>query len=417
MLREANKPGNVEVVVDYYDREEQRLFQQGNYPTQIANIAGRRIQIPIAEFLTYSLFYLKEHQSRTHPDIAAVARHVDRADAELSVWVQWDGKSLRVNDDSDSLDNSITRRLGDAVGMAVANDIHGLNDADWNFIKEKPGAGGVRTLDWHFASDGKQHIEIETKGRVIADSSRLTGLIGAYNSIKAKKVAAAKPGYHRPRALRYGTILAIDKIPGSTMHCRLVDPEGSPSKGDPKASRLNNRLSWATNIVAIISRRSSFTVGLNNRLAALERLDDPFALSGVPLLKGDGTPMDLDPQRETTYSPFFQYRSTVHHEPFGGVVARFDKDHLLFFGLHEDWLSVLAKQDFMKVLSMTFRPGTLETKVHCVMSRRRFEEAKLKGRIPVSEAENPSVSFTLPAVIHTSAGGMAFGLVTLPPLK
>jgi hypothetical protein len=414
MLREANRPGNVEVAVEYYDAAERAAFLDGRYPAQIANIAGRRIQVPISEILTYSLFYLKQHQSRTHPDIAAVARKVDRADAELSEWVQWDGNSLRVNDDSDSLDTSITRRLGDAVGMAVANDIHGLNDADWDFIEERPGRGGTMTLDWHVASDGDQHIEVETKGRVIADSAMLTGLKGAYDSIKAKKAAAAQPGYHRPPALRYGTILAIDKNPGSTMHCRLVDPDGSSIKRDPKASRLINRVSWAINIVAIISRRSSFTVALNNRLAALEKLDDPFVLSGVPLLKGDGTTMDLDPKRETSYSPFFQHRSTVDEKPYGGVVTKFDKDHLLFFGLHEDWLSALAKQNFTKVLSMSFKPGTMQTKVHCLMSRRQFKQAKLKNRIEVSEGDSPSVFFSLPSVIHTSAAGMAFGLVSLP---
>lgn len=417
MLREANRPGNIEVAVEYYDASERALFLNGRYPAEIANIAGRRIQIPISEFLTYSLFYLKQHQSRKYPNISAVARKIDRADAELSEWVQWDGNSLRVNDDSDSLDTSITRRLGDAVGMAVANDIHGLNDADWDFIEERPGRGGIMTLDWHVASDGNQHIEVESKGRVIANSSTLRGLSGAFDSIKAKKSAAAQPGYHRPPALRYGTILAIDKNPGSTMHCRLVDPDGSPSKRDPKTSRLINRLSWAINIVAIISRRSSLTVALNNRLAVLEKLHDPFVLADVPLLKGDGTTMDLDPKKETSYSPFFQYRSTVDGEPYGGVVTNFDKDHLLFFGLHEDWLCALAKQNFTKVLAMSFKPRTMQIKVHCVMSRRQFKELKLMNRIEVPEGESPSVSFVLPSVIHTSKAGMAFGLVSLPLIK
>ncbi|MFO1483875.1 MAG: hypothetical protein U1F71_10995 [Verrucomicrobiaceae bacterium] len=412
MLREANRPGFVEVAVEYYNAAEQAAFLAGRYPARIANIVGRRALIPISEFLTYSLFYLKQHQSRTHPDIAAIARRVDRADTELSEWVQWDGNSLRVHDQCDSLDTSITRRLGDAVGLAVANDIHGLNDADWDFIEER---AGVKTLDWHIASDGNQHIEVEAKGRVIADASMLTGLKGAYDSIKEKKAAAQQPGYHRAPALRYGTILAIDQKPASTMYCRLVDPDGSPTKRDPKATRLINRLTWAINIVAIISRRSSFTVALNNRLAALEKLDDPFVLSGVPLLKGDGTKMDLDPKRETSYSPFFQYRSTVDGQPYGGVVTKFDKDHLLFLGLHEDWLSALGNQDFTKVLLMSFKPGTMQTKVHCVMSRRQFKQAELKDRIDVSEEESQSVSFRLPSVIHTSAAGMAFGLVNLPP--
>lgn len=411
MLREANRPGHVEVAVEYYNDEEQHAFTSGRYPDKIKDVAGSRIQVPIAEFLTYYLFDDKEHAAHP-PTIEELRAKISTADQELSKWVEWDGASLRVRDEWRTMNIAVTKKMGDAVALAVANRIHGLSDADWSYIEKSK----VKTMDWHFASDGVNHIEVEAKGCFVDDAANLTGLYDAKQHIKEKKKAALEPGYHRPAALRYGTILAIDQNPDSVMHCRLVDPEGSSIQRDPRATRLIHRLRWAASLVATITSRSPFTVAINNRLAALEDLDNPFALAERPLVKGDGSPFNVAPKPGNSGSPFFMYRSTVNGSDYGGIVFPYDPGHLMFLGLHERWLSAVADQDFEQILRMNFPTKTIKAEVSCIMSWRRFNSANLQNRI--KPTGNPKTDqnafFRLPAVIQQSQGGMAFGLVSLP---
>ena len=412
MLEPSSPPDHVRVRVDYYDEAEGKAFSSGAYPAQVDQIARTVIEIPMAEFLTYYQFEDKEH--RLVPTTLDELRDqvLDTWNG-LRKWVSFENGSILVKPAFHTLPTGITKQLGDAVSMAVANRIHDLTEADWGYIPRAK----VKTLDWWFASDGKNLIEIEAKGRFVHDASRLSELSDQRRKIREKKKDAAAPDYHRPPALRYGTILAIDSNAEGIAHCRLVDPDGTASDLDPMAMRLLHRLRWARNLVGVISRRSDLTVALANRLAALEQMESPWVMNEVPLERGSGEPIDLEPADPTQYSSFFAERSVVEGGPIGGVVTRIYDTHLLFIGIHEDWLTSLARQDFDQIMSLKFEAKTLlDAKLFCMMSRSQMEREGLGTLLQRvgDEKSGSMLTFRLPATIHLSPSGFAFGFARLP---
>lgn len=400
-------PEHVRVAVDYYDKAEAKAFSSGAYPHRVRDFAQTTIEIPIAEFLTYYQFEDKEHQV-TPPTLEELRDQVLQTWDGLKKWVSFENGSILVRPAFHTLPNGITKQLGDAVSMAVANRIHNLTEADWGYIPRAK----KKTMDWWFASDGKNLIEIEAKGSFVRDASMLTELSHQRRKIREKKKEATEPDYHRPPALRYGTILAIDSNPEGMAHCRLVDPEGTVSDFDPMTMRLLHRLRWARNLVGVISRRSDLTVALANRLAALERMESPWSMNEVPLERGSGEPIDLEPSDPTNYSSFFAERSVVNHEPIGGMVTRIYDTHLLFIGIHEDWLTSLARQDFDRIISLKFEAKTLlDATLFCTMSRSQMEREGLEMLLEREgdEESGSMVKFWLPATIHLSPSGFAFG--------
>ena len=149
----------VKVAVAFYDdAEKQKLLK---YPTHAAmeSLVKSGLEIPTEEFLTYYLFHKKRPGKEGWRKYGDVGRKIGHALAELSEWVDFNGKSVSTPSDLAGQDRAITERIGESIGLSVVSHIHGLTAADWDRIP----IGRYSSFDYQIASDGKYIIQMEAK--------------------------------------------------------------------------------------------------------------------------------------------------------------------------------------------------------------------------------------------------------------
>lgn len=405
-----NPHATIAIDVRFYDEEEKKAFESWANAARITSITGTIIKVPVAEFLAYFLIHRKGLSPLRYPNLNAVKQEIQKGSNDLEDWVSYDGKTLHVRTDTEKLEGSFTEHLGEAAGLAVANRIHHLNEADWIPIPIFAGKNGRKTFDWSYASDGKSFIEMEAKGSFCERTDRLAGLSGHKASIKAKKLDLAKPGHPRfnQRALRYGTITSIGKDPNSLLTVRLVDPEGEIYDRTPQDARILKRLRWASWIIRLIAGRTHLSVALQNRLTVLETSQNPGNFGGHPLLGGTGKAME----GESFIERFFMNHSTSKELNAAGVLTDFDKDYLLFIGLAREWFSPLIHQKFGDLTELKFGPTSAETMIDCVVTDHQIE-TEFREILPFDKLRSGGFHrFKRAAVLHRSAAGFVFGLVS-----
>ena len=190
--------GFVQVEVRYYDDEqkEKLLF----YPSakKQKEIVDGTIKIPTEEFLTYYLFHKKRPGKVGFRSYSELGSKIGVALADLEGFIQFNGDSISVPEDVGYQDNAIAEHIGESIGLSVINRIHGLTEADWDKIPEIRGSKGEKTFDYQVASDGKNTIEVETKGSCPYDSAVKTSSIRSHKrSILEKKTAIKGVTYQR----------------------------------------------------------------------------------------------------------------------------------------------------------------------------------------------------------------------------
>lgn len=156
----------IAVEVDYFD--ERAKAELSSYPThaEIADIAGKTTHIATGEILTYFLF----HKPRLHGDglshYQSLTKEQYSAIAMLDRYVEPNGTSLCIATES-RVGTYIPEYLGEAVGLAMINRLHGMTEADWKRIEQEHGRRAAPTFDYEHelkASDGKSIIQLEAKG-------------------------------------------------------------------------------------------------------------------------------------------------------------------------------------------------------------------------------------------------------------
>jgi hypothetical protein len=398
--------------VRYYDRTEKDKFDGWSNASKINSVAGHLIRVPVAEFLTYFIFHKKKHKPARYPSITEVKAAVAKAEALLEEWISYNGKSLHVADDCQSLPTGITEYLGDAAAMTVANRIHGFTEADWTDIKELRGRGkSFETLDWEYASDGYQIVEIEAKGAFCDRVNKRAEVSMHKASIVSKKAASTDPKHphFKATAIRYGMIASISQDPESLLTVRLVDPPGDDYERTPFDIQILKRLTWIASVIRIIGPRTHLSVALLNRIAALERATDLEKFDGVSLLGGSGNVLGGS---ENDTDRFFLHRSYSREFNAAGVVTNYDKKHLLFLGISRKWIAPIVRQQFKALSALHFDARSASTIVNCVITRHQLESEGFGGQIEDETEEGNHVSFTRKAVLHQSLGGLVFGLVS-----
>lgn len=400
---------DISIDVKFYDEQERKDFGKWANATTIETVAGHTIQVPVAEFLAYFLIHRKGLSPVLYPNLDALKAVIKKGSENLTEWISYNGKSLHVTPDVELLESSFTEHLGEAAGLSVANRIHNLTEADWVKIPAIPGSKGRKTLDWKYASDEMNFVELETKGSFCVRADRLSGLSAHKADIKAKKSDSEKKchPYFNQRALRYGTITSISKDPESTLTVRLVDPEGDTHERTAHDARIVKRLAWASWIISLIVRRTHLSVALQNRMAVLQRVEELARYNGLPLLGGARNSMS----GKMFIERILFFRSTPQEFPAPGVLTEFNEEHLLFIGLDRKWFLPLIQQQFDELSKMSFPPRSQATKIDCVVSPLQMkslfsdvpQQRKLRG--------GRFVRFERNAVLHQSPAGLVFGLV------
>jgi len=414
---------HVEVEVEYYDQKDQNLL--AHYPTakEIGTIVQNGLKIPIPEFLTYYLFHRKRHGIEGLGDYSELSQNIGSALSNLEHFVEFNGNSISAAKGIGTQLNEITEHVGESIGLSVISSIHGLTEADWDKIPESRGPHALPSLDYEIvASDGKDIIQVETKGSFVKDNTQKTGSIYTHrSSIRRKKEKISeslkKGSYPYPANIRYGTIVAFDSRSQGVLKCWIADPEADIHRMNPLQFRILSRIKFLRDWISFLSPRSQLASALATRVAALESLDDPSELDNIPLIKRYNEPFDLVPFSHTyRLSTWLANKSRVSDRAVGGIALPLRKGLVFFLGIREELVMMAQKQGFEEITEYRAETGTTYEKVECVVSKGRFREFDLPGEFKDSVRESGGyVRFFLRGQIHYSAGGVAFGLLSIEP--
>lgn len=410
--------GSIRVDVGYYSQKDQENLLR--YPTAegVRRVVATPLEIPTAEFLSYYLFHRKRLGTGDYRDLQRIKDRLDSAIAQLDGCVRWNGISLvRPREATGSL-HEVSEHLGEAVGLAVVRRIHDLEltEADWALIPENSGPTAIPSLDFSFASDGRQLIEVETKGSTVHDNRMKPSAVHQHrSSIRRKKSGLERvetTSQMGPKPLRYGTIVALDGREDGILRCWLTDPPAEETLLLPRAVRLLRRLAFLESWLRLVHPRSDLAVAVTNRNAALRALQDPFQLDGVRLLMRDGRTFAGDGEFEELN--FFGTRSRVVDGSAGGRVLVLNSKRLAFLGIRADLVELSYEQDFEHLLRWNFEPGSLEKTVEVVMTERQVKNSVLPSRIKDLASDRGYARFELSGQLHYSPAGLVFGVLEIP---
>lgn len=418
-LIENLEQDTVRIDVEFYTSEEMRKLRSFPSWDGIHDVVEDPIEIPSSELLTYYLFNTKRALPDRYGNYDEISSDIGSLLGPLEQYVDFNGSSVSVPSQVANMPDHVTEHLGEAIGLSVINRIHGLTEADWSPIEPRGGPDAVSTLDYQFASDGRNLIQVENKGTVIEDNRDKSDSVYQHKSrISDKKGEIRRldrrDAYPHEVGICYGTIAAPDRRSQSVAKCWLADPDPQVPEGPPAEWRLLKRLYFISEWVSFLSPRSQIASALRTRVHALRAIENPFELDGVPLREARGDPFGYvsDPFRGQGRT-FMDYKSQVVDEPSGGHVVQLDSTRLLLVGIREDLIEMAETQDFSEIEEYKFAARSQEDMVLCLVSERRFQDMDLPENITdIAEQRGGYYRFYLPGRIYRSPGGLVFG--TLP---
>lgn len=417
-------PAHATIVVDvqFYDTEEKRKLLDYHTAAVMQRLVADPIEVPKAEFLTYYLFHRIKLGTADYQDYQSVAKRLYLWLGAIGECIDYQGNSVRTPEGAARQLTEVSEHIGEAIGLAVMNRIHGLTEADWRPIPEQRGRGAAPSFDFQLASDGESFIQVETKGSSVYDNRVLSEAVKAQkrkiDEKKQKLSALTKQGNDpHPASLRYGTLTAVDARENGNIRCWLTDPPPEPVDDTPQRFKLLNRMRHLRDWIAFISPRSPLAAAVATRVADLEAMANPFELGGVPLRRGSGEPFQFEPFNFATrrHSTFMASKSRVTDGPAGGVVVQLSGSELLFLGIREQLLTLATNQEFQDIERYKADVDSLNKIVECTFSVGRFRGLRLPPSVRQSATQTGGYfHFPLRGTLHYSAEGLVFGLLPLP---
>ncbi len=421
-------PASLRVELDFYDAEQKKLLLQ--YPTsnRLNELMGTTVEIPASVFAANFLFHESQAGLPSSASSTGFEEDLLRTAFALAKFVSFENSGIHSTVESASLPTHISEYVGEAIGLFVVNQLHDMTLADWSKIKQIKGMSNVKIFDFagSLGADGKYFVELEAKGTCVETNSKKEGNV--YNQkceIVSKKIVNRTTQKLLPSSrgevLRYGTITAIARQPGSVLKCWLVDPPGDEIDGEARVMKLLNRMRFMSRWITFILPRSLFATALAVRVADMEKVSSPFELSESLLNVGT-----LEPQYEQLEFEFLgsesQHRksllknkSRVSDGTGGGKLLPLGDHHLLFIGISEELMFLAASQDFERVLNYRARPHTVNKSIDCVMTQKQASGLRLLDS--VAPAELKKVRFSLPGQIHYTSEGLIFSFLALAHLQ
>lgn len=407
----------ITVAVDFYDDEQRKLFERYENSPAITKLVSLPIQIPTGVFLAYMLMHLKRTKAQAYSSLSQLMSDTPRAEQELRELIRFNGHSIVVAPGV-LLPNELTEHVGEAVGLAVVSQLYDLTEADWEPI-DVPVIGGkkAKALDFEIAATGTTYIQVEAKGARVDNNAKKEGSIPAHRTDIAKKKRAIEaagtqhPGHGK---VKFGTITALDAKPSGTVRCLLVDPTAEDLEDAPRTYRLLARMTFLSRCISMISPRSQIAAALATRLADMRVVRDPFELSNVKLLRGNGEPFNFNPASSTSiHSTFFSNKARVAKAPIGGITVRASASLLLFIGIQQELLDMAASQNFETLLSFAAKPISEQGSVLCVFHESRLDRMNMPRLSSMVSGSGPYRSVILSGVLHVSLGGLVFAYLSL----
>ena len=403
---------DIQVDVDFYDIAEREKLMGFPTANTIEEIVSGPIDIPAAEFLTYYLFHHIKVGKPGYHDYKSVASKIGFWVSAIGECFDFQNGSIRNPEGIAQQLNEVTEHIGEAIGLSVANRIHGLTEADWKPIDQQRGQGAKPTFDFQIASDGESFIQLETKGSSVEDNRIVSDSVKAQKRIIEKKkdklnILVKKGEDPFPAGIRYGAIAVIDSRIDGNVRCFLTDPPPEEIEEDPKRFRLETRMRFLFEWISFIGPRSALATALATRIGDLEALGNPFELDGIPLMRAYDKPFD--------YYSFMTSKSRVADGPAGGVVVQISKKALFFLGIREELLAIASYQSFQEIINYKAQVATIRKTIECSFSPTRFSQLQLPPSLKIRARQAGNYyKFKIRGFLHYSPEGLVFGVLPLP---
>ncbi len=408
----------IHVEVDFFDDDEkERLLR---YPTghQIEELVRQGMTIKTAQFLTYYMFHKRRPGKQGFRNYYQLSSRIDHAARDLDDWVIVQNGSLVSAPDTTPQDRAITERIGEAIALSAAGQIHNIHDADWDRLPEYRGRGAFSTFDYErqvlSASDGNLVVQVEAKGTSPQNNNRLAMNIKKHRSDIAEKKEKirhreASGSYPHPADLRYGVITALSM--DEPLHCWLTDPPADQGP-DPRRFRLLARLDFMFDWISFLSSRSQFAAAFATRLRTLMALKDPFVLADVPLYRGNGEPFSFIPAGLGGPPSLFAHLCRVTDGDAIGTLVKSSEGRLFFLGVRRHLFEKVSGQSFDEIMEYRDLGGSIRKTLDCVIPRGRARRMGIDHMDRRSNESSAYISFFAHGTLHYSQGGAVFGSVT-----
>ncbi|WP_147445036.1 hypothetical protein [Corallococcus sp. CA053C] len=331
----------LKIDIRYYDDAQEKAFTQWPLKERIDALVKNGLDVDELEFLTYSVFTEQRNKIgwRTYADMRTLLpprAEMFRQYFDLSL-----GTVTSRFPASDS-ETSMTEKVGVATSLLAANRIFDLHEADWTKIPK----GQIRTLDFFCASTGKEYVEIEAKGSIVADANMKNPSVSTHKNgiLKKKAVQRERVGSAHP-SLMMGTIAAVPENTDQRTVCWLIDPPGDGPEMDPKKFKLLTRLEYYLKELQPLSQ-ASMLIALRNRIEAIFSVSDYERLDQLRLVGATGRPFRFR-------GPFFRNKTiiaTSRGRAIGRVFHLADRE-FMFVGFDTEVYGLVARQRFREILA------------------------------------------------------------------
>lgn len=402
----------IEIDLKYYNKRHYDLLK--HYPSfkAINDLIVNGCKISKSEFLTYYLFYKKRPNLSGYDTYESISRKIMLATLDLEGFVSFDNHSINATKEATPFNNSISEKIGEAIGLSVINKIHGLTAADWGKIPEQ---NKYKTLDYELASDKHNIIQVETKGSCNDNNEYKCPSVSQHKkSIEDKKeqnrinVKVAKNGLKNP--IMYGTIASFDRR-SSIARCWILDPDPIQYNRNPLEIKLINRLRYITAWVNYVSPRSSLSLALINRTHIIALSRNPFEFDNTPILNLHHEPFtkynlggDIDKES------FFTGKSYVINTDYTGVVRSFKNNNLIFVGIAEDLAALAAQQKYENILNFHLEAQATNVEILCSIPEWDYDSLHQNIKnTTTTKAIGNKIQFRLPFYLHRDQSGLAIG--------
>lgn len=344
--------------IDFYNTEHEDLLGKHPYPEGQILKMKETVQLPLkistVDFLTYYLFHNKKHNSSMFPNKLEISKKIHIAFYNLSVSFELRNGSLRGLLEADGASNDVVEHIGDAIGMIVIGELHGLINADWEVIP----VFSKKAFDFQISSTGQYFVQVETKGSFVENNANKPTAINNHKvSILEKKneIQLAGSDYPFPANVMYGTIASVDSNPTHNLKCWLLDPVAENIEISPKIYKYMARMAFSLKFAHLISPESQLTFSLAERFKELESSTNPEEIMNLPLLKRD--------RKEFSYYksniPDFFYKKTMikvmentNLKYIGGGAWFYISDEIvLFVGVTIDLIKMIPRQSLDEITS------------------------------------------------------------------
>ena len=358
-LQEMDLPGSctLGIDVDYYDvKHEAALKSIHGIKAALDRVAGKTIDVPQGEFLTYSLFTELGAGPRHFATLASIQKVAKLYALPLTNYFLYP-PSIKLRKEGYEPGNALRERIGVALGLSIASRIHGLTLADWVRIPVLP----TPHLDFHLASTGKRKVQVETKGSVVPDNQFRAGLSKHASSVAHKKghlAALPEEPTQWEASVRYGTIAAIDHVHQAKVW--LLDPEPEPVMWNPKQLQLLARFGFIAGWLSLISPYSKISSALYRRFEELIAASDPFEFDGRRLEDPNGNAIETDVHRRVDVPGSFFFGKLSYDERLAVRLVPLRPGQAMLLGVRRDLVKLAINQDFQSILNYRTDPVSLD---------------------------------------------------------